>query len=181
MNRRGSMSRPPFAHMLSALVALALFVSLAAPARAQQQVSPCTTLAQNTTTLQYNCVPVTSAAPLPVVVGPSGASAMVAIGTGSTGAVTATLSAATNKTTFMCGFDVSAIGGTAPVGPVTVGPVVGGGSFTYQLSATASGNTLSRTFTPCIPGPATNTGITVTTTADGSATAVDVNVSGYVQ
>jgi len=91
-------------------------------------------------------------------------------------AVTGTLAAAAAKTTYVCGFDVSAIGGTAAVGPVTVAGLVGS-SMVYQLSSLAAGNTLSRTFTPCVPASAVNTAIT----ADGTATAVDVDSWGFQQ
>jgi hypothetical protein len=37
------------------------------------------------------------------------------------------------------------------------------------------------TFTPCIPASAVNTAITITTTADANATAVNVNSSGFQQ
>lgn len=111
---------------------------------------------------------------------PSGSTAIIGVGTDTTGAVVGTLAAAAGKTTYICGLDVSAIGGTATIGPIVVAGLKGG-SFTYQLAATASGNTLSRTFTPCLPGSAANTAITVTTTADGTASAVDVNSFGYQQ
>jgi hypothetical protein len=51
----------------------------------------------------------------------------------------------------------------------------------YQKAAVAAGNTAGQTFTPCIPARAANTAITVTTTADASATAGDVNSWGYQQ
>lgn len=125
-------------------------------------------------------------APLPVkiVAGntktpyPTGAFPITGIGTGTTGAVVGTLAAAPGRNTWVCGFDVSAIGGTAPVGPIVIAGL-SGGSFTYQLSSAAAGATLSRTFTPCIPSSAVNTAITITTTADGTATAVDVNSWGF--
>ncbi len=98
--------------------------------------------------------------------------------TGTTGAVVGTLAAAASVTTHICGFNVSAIGGTAAVGPVTVAGLVGS-SQVYQLTATAGGVMLQQTFNPCIPASAVNTAITVTTTADGTATAVDVNSWGY--
>lgn len=98
--------------------------------------------------------------------------------TGSTGAVVGTLSGAASVTTFICGFNVSAIGGTAAVGPITVAGLIGS-SQVYQLTSTAAGVMLTQTFNPCIPASAVNTPITVTTTADGSATAVDVNSWGY--
>jgi hypothetical protein len=100
--------------------------------------------------------------------------------TGSTGAVVGTLAAVSTKTTYICGFDVSAIGGTAAVGPITVAGLVGS-SAKYQLASTATGVTLSRQFTPCIPASAINTAITITTTADGTATAVAVNSWGFQQ
>ena len=122
-----------------------------------------------------NPLPTQSAAAYPL-----GATAITGNASGSTGAVVGTLAAATGKMTYICGFDISAIGGTASVGPVTVAGIVGS-SMTYQLSASAAGVSLSKTFTPCIPGSASNTPITVTTTADGTATAVNVNTSGYQQ
>jgi hypothetical protein len=102
-----------------------------------------------------------------------------AIASGTTGAVVATLATIPGKTTWLCGFDVSAIGGTAAVGPVTVTGLIGG-TFTYQLASSASGVTLGRTFTPCIPASALNTTIVITTTADGTASAVNVQAWGYV-
>lgn len=98
--------------------------------------------------------------------------------TGTTGAVTGTLAAATGKVTYICGFNVSAIGGTAAVGPITVANLVTS-SMVYQLASSAGGSFLTAQFWPCIPANASNTAITITTTADGTATAVDVNSWGY--
>jgi hypothetical protein len=112
---------------------------------------------------------------------PAAATPVAEAGSGSTGAVVGQISAVANQTSYLCGFDVSAIGGTAAVGPVVIAGLIGTTSFTYQISSTAAGLTLARNYNPCIPASATNTAITVTTTADGSATAVDVNVHGYRQ
>lgn len=101
-------------------------------------------------------------------------------GSGTTGAVVGTLAGASARTTYLCEFDVSAIGGTAAVGPIVVAGSLGG-SRTYQLTASATGVFLSKSFNPCIPASAANTPITITTTADGTATAVNVNSSGYQQ
>jgi len=99
--------------------------------------------------------------------------------TGSTGAVVGTLAGAASKTTYICGFNVQAIGGTAPIGPVTVAGLIGS-SQVYQGSSSAAGGTAaSATFNPCIPASAVNTAITITTTANGTATAVDVNSWGF--
>lgn len=100
--------------------------------------------------------------------------------TGSTGAVVGTLAAAAAKTTYICGFNISATGGVATIGPIVVAGLVGS-SQTYQLFSTATGAQLPVTFSPCIPGSAVNTAITITTTADGTASAVDVNSWGYQQ
>jgi hypothetical protein len=114
---------------------------------------------------------------------PSGSTALSGNSTGSTSAVVGTLGAASGKTTYICGFNVQAIGGTATVGPITVAGLVGA-SQVYQTdvnSATVGKTVAQAAFSPCIPASATNTAITVTTTANGTATAVDVNSWGYRQ
>jgi hypothetical protein len=98
--------------------------------------------------------------------------------TGTTGAVVGTLAGVAGKTTYICGFSVSAIGGTAAVGPITIANTVTA-SLVYELASSASGNQLTQTFTPCIPANATNTSITITTTADGTASNVAVNSWGF--
>ena len=122
--------------------------------------------------------PGSAAYPLPVTL--SVGTAVTGNATGTTGAVVGTLAAVAGKITYICGFDVSALGGTATVGPVTVAGLLGS-SMTYQFSSTAAGATFGRTYSPCVPASATNTAITVTTTADGTASAVDVNSWGYQQ
>ncbi len=99
-------------------------------------------------------------------------------GTGSTGAVTCTLAGTAGKVTYICGFSVSAIGGTAAVGPITIANTVTA-SQVYQLASSPGGSTLAVSFEPCVPANASNTSITITTTADGTASAVDVNSWGF--
>lgn len=109
----------------------------------------------------------------------SSATPITGNGTGSTGAVTGTLAGTTGKTTYICGFSVGAIGSaTAAVGPITIANLTGS-SMVFQFSATTTGAVLTQTFTPCIPASATNTAITITTTADATASAVDVNSWGF--
>ncbi len=129
-----------------------------------------------------DCVDVGPTYPLPVAPAPlpAFATAETASASGTTGAVTASLAAVAGQTTWLCTLDVSAIGGTAAVSPITVSGLKGG-SFTYQLASSATGVTLSRTFTPCIAASAPNTAISAVTTADGSASAVSVNLSGFTQ
>lgn len=111
---------------------------------------------------------------------PGGGTAITGNATGSTGAVVGTLAGVAGKTTYICGFSVSGTGGTANIGPITVAGLVGS-SQVYQLSnnVASTATNFSQSFNPCIPASAANTAITVTTTADGTATAVDVNSYGY--
>ena len=98
--------------------------------------------------------------------------------TGSTSAVVGTLPAFVGKTTYICGLSVSSTG-SAAISPITVAGVVGS-SMIFQ-NVTAGTGILQQAFYPCVPASAPNTAITVTTTADGTATAVDVNSWGFVQ
>lgn len=107
---------------------------------------------------------------------PTTSSIIAGNATGTTGAVVGTLAAAANKTTSLCEFDVSAAG-TGLIGPITIAGLLGG-SRVYQITAPAI---ISKSFSPCLPASAANTAITITTTADATATAVDVNSSGTQQ
>jgi hypothetical protein len=105
--------------------------------------------------------------------------ALNAIATGSTGIVTATLPGGAGDTTYLCGFDISAAGGTATISPITVTGLLGG-TFTYQ-GISAGAVPFSKAFWPCIPASNSNTSISVSTTADGTATAVNVQAWGFRQ
>jgi len=114
---------------------------------------------------------------------PAQATPITGNSTGATGAIVGTLAAAANRTTYICGFNVQAIGGTSTVGPIVVAGLIGS-SQTYQTdvnSATVGKEVAKGNFNPCIPASAVNTAITITTTADGTASAVDVNAWGYQQ
>jgi hypothetical protein len=138
--------------------------------------APCTEL----TVTSVECDPVNSANPLPVSPNSysAGSTPITGNGTGTTGAVVGTLAAAAAKLTYICGFAVSAVGGTAAVGPITIAGLVGS-SMIYYFASAAAGAQLTQTFMPCIPGSAVNTAITTTTTADGTASNVAVNSWGY--
>lgn len=112
---------------------------------------------------------------------PANATPTTAVGVGTTGAVTATMAATPGKTNWVCSVQVSALGGTATVGPITIAGLKGGNTLTYQMASTASGNFLVIPFQPCFPASAVNTAIAAATTADGTATGVDVNITGYLQ
>lgn len=107
---------------------------------------------------------------------PAGATGITGNASGTTGVVVATLAAVAGKTTWICNFNVSGTG-TLSVGPITIAGLAGG-SQVYQLTAPGS---VGATFTPCLPASAVNTAVTITTTADASATAVNVNSSGFQQ
>lgn len=110
---------------------------------------------------------------------PPGAAQISGNAAGTTGAVVGTLAAAAGRTTYICGFNVQAIGGTAAVGPITVAGLVGS-SQVYQGSSSAAGGTIAKeAFNPCLPASSSNVAITITTTADGTATAVNVNSWGF--
>ena len=128
------------------------------------------------------CVDVSVTNPLPVTLNsagyPTGATAITGNSTGTTGAVVGTLAGVAAKTTYICGLNVSATGGTAAVGPIVVANTITG-SMTFELNSSVAGSNLSENFNPCIPASAVNTAITTTTTADGTATAVAVNSWGF--
>ncbi len=111
---------------------------------------------------------------------PTGATPITGNAAGTTGAVVGTLAGTTGKTTYICGFSVDAIGGTAAVGPITVAGLVTS-SMVFQLTSSATGVSRSVPMNPCVPASTTNIAITITTTADGSASAVNVNSWGYQQ
>ena len=111
---------------------------------------------------------------------PSGSTPITGNSTGTTGAVVGTLAGTSAKTTYICGLNVSATGGTAAIGPITVANTVTG-SLVFELNSSVVGSNISENFSPCIPASATNTAITTTTTADGTASAVAVNSWGFQQ
>jgi hypothetical protein len=113
---------------------------------------------------------------------PPGATAITGNAVGTTAAVVGTLAAASGKFTYICGFTISTIGGTATSGPVTVAGLIGT-SMVFQLPVNATAGQIfpTQNFFPCVQASAVNTAITVTTTAAVGATAVDVNSWGFQQ
>ena len=111
---------------------------------------------------------------------PSASTPITGNSSGSTQSVVGTLAGTTSKTTFICGFSVGAQGGNALISPLTLAGLTS--SMIFPLASSPSPTTLpSMQFNPCMPASAANTAITLTTTADGTATAVDVNMWGYQQ
>jgi hypothetical protein len=155
----------------------ALLLLLIPPGSAAPPSSPCTQANQPSS----ECDPINNSNPLPVVAiqYPVGSTALASAGTGTTGAVTATLAGASGKTTYICGFSVSGVGGSAALGPITITNLIGSTTFTFQLTSSTGGSVLTQAFRPCIPASGTNTSVAVSTTADGTASAVDVNSWGF--
>ena len=142
------------------------------------------TLPLNPVTPILNGAVLSSANPLPINAVPglpaTGVTAIAGNATGTTGAVVGTLTATSTTTAYISGFSVSAVGGTAAVGPITVAGLAGG-SQVYSMNSLAAGNTLVVNFASAIPASAVNTNITITTTADGTATSVAVNSWGFLK
>ena len=114
---------------------------------------------------------------------PTGATSVVGASTGTTGAVAPSIGAGvgSGRLVFLCGFSISTLEGvTAATTAPTVSNLAFFGTFTYQVTNTASvANTFTQTFSPCLPAVAVNQSITVTSPANATASAVDVNVWGY--
>ena len=175
--------------LMGSVAAAALMVPLAVvpwdgPAAAEQANSYCNVPGASGAA---QWVPCQAKAPLAVTQGgpASGQTAFTAAAAGTTGAVTLTIAAVAAKTNYLCGFDVSAIGGTAAVGPITLVGLAGVGgtatTLTYQLASAAGGALLSEKFSPCAPANSTSLAVVITTTADGTASAVNVNAWGFQQ
>lgn len=101
--------------------------------------------------------------------------------TGTTGAVTATLAAAANKTTFICGFNIDSDATAATVVAATLtGTVTGTMNFRESVGAVASATAHNpQNFSPCIPASGVNTAIVVNAGAAGAAGNTAVSAWGY--
>lgn len=116
--------------------------------------------------------------------GTSGPGLLVAnAATGTTAGATATLPAAAGKLTYICGFSASA-GSAATAITISI-TLTALATFVYTVGAPVTavgttGNTVSQTFTPCLPASAVNTTITVAAGALGaSGVGQTVNAYGY--
>lgn len=113
---------------------------------------------------------------------PTGASPVTASATGTTGATTATLPAASGKTTYLCGFSIRANATAAATGNATVtGTVSGTLNFTQWTAPLASGIGITepQIGSPCIPASAQNTSISIVSAAPGAGGTVSVAAWGY--
>jgi hypothetical protein len=76
-------------------------------------------------------------AAFPAFVYPLNPSVLGGAATGTTGAVTATITPPAGRLFSLCAFDISAIGGTATIGPITVTNLQGG-TLTYYASSSVA-------------------------------------------
>jgi hypothetical protein len=164
--------------MLRIALALALLVASAVPSFATSEVftvTTCGTLPAPYTAGRPNAITVDingNTCTTSVAGGlPAGATQVTGNGSGTTGAVVATLPGVAAKTTWICSFNVSAAG-TGAIGPITIAGLAGG-SQTYQLTAPGWWN-----LHPVPSRECRQYRDTVTTTAD-TATAVNVNANGW--
>lgn len=115
---------------------------------------------------------------------PIAATPITASATGTTAATTATLAAAAAKTTYICGFVITANATALSVAGVATitGTISGTLSFLQSvLAATVGDSVLQQTFTPCVPGSAVNTAIAVNSAAAGTGGNTIVSTWGYQQ
>ena len=97
-----------------------------------------------------------------------------------TGSATATLTGASGRWTYLCGFVVTSAGtSSATQGTVTVtGTISGTMNFTYAFVSTGQG-ILGIAFPGCISSSAVNTSIVVNVPAGGGGTVGSVSSWGY--
>lgn len=101
-------------------------------------------------------------------------------GSGTTGAVVATLAAVAAKTTYICGFSVHSVASAAVLGTVTVAGLSATSMvFGLAVPAASAQGAVDVTFGGCYPASAVNTAITVTTSALATGTQVNVVAWGY--
>jgi predicted porin len=111
---------------------------------------------------------------------PSGAVPLTTTATGTTAATVATLAGTAGKTTYICGFTISADATTALAGAATVtGTISGSLNYIQNVGAATAAGVLTQTFSPCIPASAANTAIVITSAAAGIAGNTSVNGWGY--
>lgn len=112
---------------------------------------------------------------------PNGAVPITATATGTTAATAATLAGTAGKTTYICGFTITADATALATGTAVVsGTISGSLSYLQTVLAAASGTSdLTKNFNPCIPASASNTAIVATSAAAGTGGNTIVNAQGY--
>jgi hypothetical protein len=128
--------------------------------------------------------PPTQAVPIVPVQPPT---VVTAVATGTTAAVTATLSQVPNKTLYLCGFSVTPGSATTAINITVTATGLLGGTITWTVGAPATaagatGSPLTVPFNPCPPASSQSQTIAVVSGALGTGGAGnDVNVWGVAQ
>ena len=110
---------------------------------------------------------------------PNGATQVTSSATGTTGALSATMAAASGYNNYLCGFTVTSAGTTSPA-PVTTtitGPI--SGSLSYVFYPATTGAILAKEFSPCVQSSAKTTAIQMSVPALGSGSIAAVNLHGF--
>lgn len=111
---------------------------------------------------------------------PSGATAITSSAIGTTAATVATLAGVSSKTTYICGFTITADATAALAGAATVaGTISGSLNYIQSVGSATSAQLLTQSFIPPIPASAVNTAITVTSAAAGTGGNTAVTAWGY--
>lgn len=111
---------------------------------------------------------------------PSGATPLTSSTTGTTAATVATLAGTSGKTTYICGFCITADATAALSGAATVaGTISGSLNYIQSVGTATSAQALQQNYNPPIPASATNTAITVTSAAAGTGGNTAVTAWGY--
>ena len=170
-------------------VAQAIFPTPSGQTTAQGTVNMCTTMtgtfvACGTPGAMPLSVTIQQASPVPVSPSayPSSSLPVTNSATGTTAAVVATLPANANRTTYLCGFSMTATATAATAGAATVVGTLGGTlNFVEGVGATGTSGaqTTNQSFTPCVPASAINTAIVVTSFAAGTGGIAAVAAWGY--
>jgi hypothetical protein len=100
--------------------------------------------------------------------------------TGTTAAVTATLTGIPGRTIYLTGFSITSTATTALVAPATVTGLTN--TLTYEQAVGGAGllGNLTQTFNPGLPASSFGGNVSVTSAAAGAAGLTAVNVWGYM-
>jgi len=133
------------------------------------------------TVMADNPFPVASTTVYPLTATP-----VTGTGTGSTGAISATLSAGTTQVTYLCGFSFQGSNATAAVNSNISVTGLSGGTLNFGYTALAAGAAvpqpppITHRFNPCLPSSAVNTAVVVTPpTLGAGAPLATVTVWGF--
>lgn len=179
---RKSIGRPAFERARLNMKRLIILIALlaAVPAFAQSYQDSGGTTVTASVPIAPGVGPLFTAAH-PGVVIPAG-TPVEASTTGTTAATAATLPAAVGKTTYICGFDISANATAAATGNAAVTGPTNALNFTqWTAPATSGAGVIAKAFSPCIPASAPNTAVVVTSAAPGTGGVVSVSAWGYQQ